>query len=51
MGIFKSDVFVEIESTINLERRGQIKKKTWIPSIWVTGTICMQFHQNLSRSV
>ena len=55
MGIFKKtlhskiDVFVKFESTINLEIRGQIKKK-WIPSIWVTGTICMYFHQNLGRS-
>ena len=44
MGIFKKalhskiDVFVKFESAINLELRGQIKKKTWIPSIWVTGT-------------
>ena len=49
MGIFKKalhskiDVFVKFESDINLEIRGQIKKK-WIPSIWVTGTICMHFH-------
>ena len=55
MGIFKKalhskiDVFVKFESAINLEIRGQIKKK-WIPSIWVTGTICMHLHQNLSRS-
>ena len=55
MGIFKKtlhskiDVFVKFESAINLEIRGQIKKK-WIPSIWVTGTICMYFHQNLGRS-
>ena len=45
----KIDVFVKFESAINLEIRGQIKK-TWIPSIWVTGTICMHFHQNLGRS-
>ena len=56
MGIFKKalhtkiDVFVNFESAINLEISGQIKKKTWIPSIWVTGTICMHFHQNLVRS-
>ena len=55
MGIFKKalhskmDVFVKFESAINLEIRGQIKKK-WIPSIWVTGTICMHFHQNLGQS-
>ena len=53
MGIFrkalhsKIDVFVKFESAINLEIRGQIKKK---PSIWVTRTICMHFHQNLGRS-
>ena len=46
----KIDVFVKFESAINLEIRGQIKIKTWIPSIWVTGTICMHFHQNLGRS-
>ena len=56
MGILKKvvhskiDVFVKFESAINLEIRGQIKKKTWILSIWVTGTICMHFHQNLGRS-
>ena len=56
MGIFKKafhskiDVFVKFESAINLEIRDQIKRKTRIPSIWVTGTICMHFHQNLSRS-
>ena len=56
MGIIKKalhskiDVFVKFESAINLEIRGQIKKKNWIPSIWVTGTICMHFHQNLGRS-
>ena len=56
MGIFKKalhskiDVFVKFESAINLEIRGQILKKTWIPSIWVTRTICMHFHQNLDRS-
>ena len=55
MGIIKKalhskiDVFVKFESAINLEIRGQIKKK-WIPSVWVTGTICMHFHQNLGRS-
>ena len=55
MGIFKKalhskiDVFVKFESAINLEIKGQIKKK-WIPSIWVTGTTCMHFHQNLGRS-
>ena len=55
MGIFKKalhskiDVFVKFESAINLKIRGQIKKK-WIPSILVTGTICMHFHQNLGRS-
>ena len=54
MGIIKKalhskiDVFVKFESAINLEIRGQIKKN-WIPSIWVTGTICMHFHQNLGR--
>ena len=42
MGIFenavysKIDVFVEFESAINLEIKVQIKKKTWIPFIWVT---------------
>ena len=42
MGIIKKalhskiDVFIKFESAINLEIRGQIKKK-WIPSIWVTG--------------
>ena len=46
----KINVFVKFESAINLEIRGQIKKKTWIPSISVTGTICMHFHQNLGRS-
>ena len=56
MGIFKKalhskiDVFVKFESAINLEIRGQTKKTTWFPSIWVTGTICMYFHQNLGRS-
>ena len=41
MGIFKKalhskiDIFLKFESAINLEIRGQIKKKTWIPSIWV----------------
>ena len=56
MGIFKkalhskTDVSVKFESAINLEIRGQILKKTWIPSIWVTRTICMHFHQNLGRS-
>ena len=56
MGIFqkalhsKIDVFVKFESAINLEIRGQIEKKPWIPSIWVTRTICMHFHQNLGRS-
>ena len=55
MGIFKKafhskiDVFVKFESAIYLEIRGQIKKK-WIPPIWVTGTICMHFHQNLGQS-
>ena len=39
MGIFKKalhskiDVFVKFKSAINLEIRGQIKKKNWIPSI------------------
>ena len=46
----KIDVFVKFESAINLEIGDQIKKKPWIPSIWVTGTICMHFHQNLGRS-
>ena len=56
MGIFikalhsKIDVFVKFESAINLEIRGQIKQKKWIPSIWVTRTICMHFPQNLGRS-
>ena len=56
MGIFekalhsKIDVFVKFESAINLEIRDQIKKKPWIPSIWVTETISMYFHQNLARS-
>ena len=56
MGIFKKalcskiDVFVKFESAINLDIRGQITKKPWIPSIWVTRTICMHFHQNLSQS-
>ena len=56
MGIFKKalhskiDVFVKFESAINLEIRGQIKKKIGFPSIWVTRTICMHFHQNLGRS-
>ena len=45
----KIDVFVKVESAINLRIRGQIKKN-WIPSIWVTGTICIKFHQNLGRS-
>ena len=45
----KIDVFVKYQSAINLEMKGQIKKK-WIPSIWVTGTICMHFHQNLGWS-
>ena len=55
MGIIKKalhskiDVFIKFESAINLEIRGQILKK-WIPSIWITGTICMHFHQNLGRS-
>ena len=45
MGTFKKalhskiDVFVKFESAINLEIRGQIKKKNCIPSIWVTRTI------------
>ena len=43
------DVFVKFESAINMEIRGQIKN-TWIPSIWVTGTIRMHFHQNLGRN-
>ena len=46
----KIDVFIKFESAINLEIRGQILKKTCIPSIWVTRTICMHFHQNLGRS-
>ena len=56
MGTFKKalhskiDVFVKFESAINLEIRGQIKKKNCFPSIWVTRTICMHFHQNLGRS-
>ena len=56
MGIFekalhsKIDVSVKFESAINLEIRGQILKKTWIPSIWATRTICMHSHQNLGRS-
>ena len=56
MGIFKKalhskiDVFVKFESAINQEIRSQIKKKPWIPSIWVTRTLCMYFHQNLGRS-
>ena len=56
MGIFKKalhskiDVFVKFESAINLQIQGQIKKKKWIPSIWVTWTICMHFHKNLGRS-
>ena len=45
----KIDVFVKFESVINLEIRGQIKKK-WFSSIWVTGTICIKFYQNLGRS-
>ena len=42
MGIFlnavysKIDVFVKFESAINLEIKVQIKKKLWIPFIWVT---------------
>ena len=42
MGIFKNavyskiDVFVKFESAINLEIKVQIKKKPWIPFIWVT---------------
>ena len=42
MGIFLNavyseiDVFVKFESAINLEIKVQIKKKTWIPFIWVT---------------
>ena len=41
MGILKKnvyskiDVFVKFESAINLEIKVQIKKKNWIPSIWV----------------
>ena len=56
IGIFKKalhskiDVLVKFESAINLKIRGQINKITWIPSIWVTGTICMHFHQNLGWS-
>ena len=56
MGIFekalhsKIEVFVKFESAINLEIRGHIKKKNWIIFIWVTGTICKYFHQNLGRS-
>ena len=46
----KIDVFVKFESDINLEISGQIIKKKWISSIWVTWTICMYFHQNLGRS-
>ena len=46
----KIDVFVKFENTINLEIRGPIINTTWIPSIWVTGTICMQFHQNLCQT-
>ena len=55
MGIIKKalhskiDVFVKFESVINLEIEVKLKKN-WIPSIWVTGTICMHFHQNLGRS-
>ena len=41
----KIDVFVKFESAINLEVK--LEKN---PPIWVTGTICMQFHQNLGRS-
>ena len=42
MGIFektvysKIDVFVKFESAINMEIKVQIKKKIWIPFIWVT---------------
>ena len=32
----KIDDFVKFESAINLEIKGQIKKKDWIPFIWVT---------------
>ena len=41
MGIFlnavysKIDVFVKFESAMNMEIKVQIKKKTWIPFIWV----------------
>ena len=45
----KINVFVKFEIAINLEITSWIKKN-WIPSIWVTGTICMHFHQNLGRS-
>ena len=43
MGIFKSDVFVEIESTINLERRGQIKKKLGFLLFGSQGTYVCSF--------
>ena len=49
MRIFNKAVFVKIENAINLEFTGQLKKNC-IPSIWITGTICMQFHHNLGRS-
>ena len=41
----KIDVFIKFESAINLEIRGQIKKKNGflLSSIWVTGIICMHF--------
>ena len=45
----KIDVFVKFESAINLETEVKLKQKG-NPSIWVTRTICMHFHQNLGRS-
>ena len=45
----KIDVFEKFESVINLEMRGQIKKK-WILSIWVTRITYMHYRQNLGRS-
>ena len=52
MGIFKKALngHLKIDVFVKFEIRGQIWKKTWIPSIWVTGTICMHFRQNLGRS-
>ena len=46
----KIDVFVKFESAINLEIRGQIKKK-WIPSVWSQGPYVCSFMKIWVRAV